>query len=78
MDPTIRAITCPHCRNILFALELDTKKGGASWHMTKDSPAVNKDAAGQYMNCGKCTKRVAVEKVTAPGMDTWKVAAAQK
>jgi len=45
--------------------------------MTKDSPAVQKDGAGQYVNCAKCTKRVAVEKITAPGADTWKVAAAQ-
>ena len=78
MDPTIRAITCPHCKNILFALELDAKKGGAAWNITKDSPAVQNDAAGKYMNCGKCSKRVAVEKITAPGIDTWKVAAAQK
>ena len=78
MDPTIRAIICPHCKNILFALELDTKKGGAAWNITKDSPAVQKDAAGQFMSCGKCSKRVAVEKVAAPGIDTWKVAAAQE
>ena len=78
MEPTIRAIICPHCKNILFALELDTTKGGAAWNMTHDSPAVQKDGAGQYMNCGKCAKRVTVEKVTAPGIDTWKVAATQK
>ena len=78
MDPTIRAITCPFCKNILFALELDAKKGSAAWNITKDSPAVHKDAAGQYMNCGKCSKRVALEKISAPGVDTWKIAATQR
>ena len=78
MDPTIRAITCPHCKHILFALELETKGGGAKWHITKDSPAVQKDASGTYMNCAKCTKRVEVEKVSAPGVQTWKILAAQK
>ena len=78
MDPTIRAITCPHCKNILFALELETKGGGAKWNITKDSPAVHDDAGARYMNCGRCTKRVMVEKLSAPGVETWKVAAAQK
>jgi transcription elongation factor Elf1 len=78
LDPTIRAITCPFCKNILFALGLDAKNGSAAWNMTKDSPAVQKDGAGQYMHCGKCSKRVAVEKISAPGVDSWKVAAAQQ
>ena len=78
MEPTIRAIICPHCKNILFALELETKDGGAVWNMTKDSPAVHNGAAGKFMNCGKCSKSVAVEKISAPGVDTWRVAATQK
>jgi len=78
LEPTIRAITCPHCKNILFALELDAKNGGAAWNMTKDSPAVQNDGQGNYMKCGNCAKRVAVEKVSAPGVQTWRVAATQK
>lgn len=78
LDPTIRAITCPYCKNILFALELETKGGGAQWHITKDSPAVQDDAEGRYMSCGRCAKRVAVEKVSAPGVETWKITAAQR
>ena len=77
MDPTIRAITCPHCKNILFALELHTNDG-AAWNMTKDSPAVQDDAQGKFMVCGKCAKRVALEKVSQPGMESWRVAASQK
>jgi len=74
LEPTIRAITCPHCKHILFALEMETKGGGAAWNITKDSPAVQNDAAGMFMTCAKCAKRVAVEKVAGPGVDTWKVA----
>jgi len=78
LEPTIRAITCPHCKNILFALELGAKDGGTVWNITKDSPAVKDDAQGKYMNCGNCTKRVALEMVSQPGVQTWRVAATQK
>jgi len=78
LEPTIRAITCPHCKNILFALELDVKNSAATWNMTKDSPTVQNDAQGHFMKCGNCAKRVAVEKVSAPGVDTWRVAASSK
>ena len=78
MDPTIRAIICPYCKNILFALEPDAKGGGAAWKITPDSPAVQNDAQGHYMNCAKCAKRVAVEKIGARGAGSWRVAAAQK
>jgi hypothetical protein len=78
LEPTIRAVICPHCRNILFALEPDAKGGGAAWKITADSPAVQNDAQGNYMKCAKCAKRVAVEKVSAHGVESWKVAAAQK
>jgi len=76
LEPTIRAITCPHCRNILFALEPDPK--GGAWKITADSPAVQNDAQGAYMNCAKCKKRVAIEKAATPGVHSWRVAAAQK
>ena len=78
MEPTIRAIICPHCKNILFALEPDAKGGGAAWKITPDSPAVHDDAQGHYMHCAKCRTRVTVEKIGAPGAGTWRVAAAQK
>lgn len=78
MESTIRAITCPFCKNILFALELDAKNGGAAWNMTKDSPAVQNDAQGHFMKCGNCAKRVAVEKIAAPGVASWRVAASAK
>ena len=78
LEPTIRAIICPYCKNILFALEPDAKGGGAAWKITPDSPAVQSDAQGNYMNCAKCAKRVGVEKIGAPGAGSWRVAAARK
>ena len=78
MEPTIRAIICPHCKNILFALEPDTKGGSAAWKITPDSPAVQNDAAGNFMKCAKCAKRVAVEKNSAHGVESWRLAAKQK
>lgn len=46
--------------------------------MTKDSPAVQNDAQGHFMKCGNCAKRVAVEKIAAPGVASWRVAASAK
>jgi len=78
LEPTIRAITCPFCKHILFALEPDVKGGGTAWRITADSPAVQEDAQGNFMKCAKCSKRVAVEKVASPGVGSWKVAATRK
>ena len=77
MEPTIRAITCPCCRNILYALEINQTTGGNAWKMTLDSPEVQNDAEGQFMKCGKCSKRIAIEKIARSGVDTWAVSAKQ-
>jgi len=76
VEPTIRAVTCPCCRNFLFALE--QAGNGGEWKITKDSPAVQKDGEGSYMKCPNCSKRVALEKVAVGKSERWAVAAAQK
>ena len=75
MEPTIRAVTCPCCRNFLFALE--QARDGGEWKITRDSPAVQNDAEGHYMKCPNCSKRIAVEKIAATGAERWAVAAKQ-
>ncbi len=77
MEQTIRAISCPCCRNILYALEINQTAGGNAWQMTADSPTVQNDAEGQFMKCGRCAKRVAIEKISRSGVDTWAVSAKQ-
>ena len=77
MEPTIRAITCPCCRNILYALEVNQAGGGNAWKMTSDSPVVQSDADGQFMKCRKCAKRIAIEKIARAGVESWAVSAKQ-
>jgi hypothetical protein len=36
---------------------------------------VQDDAQGKFMVCGKCAKRVALEKVSQPGVESWRVVA---
>ena len=50
---------------------------GNAWKMTSDSPAAQKDAEGNYMKCGRCSKRVAIEKVERSGTSTWTISAKQ-
>jgi hypothetical protein len=78
MEPTIRAITCPCCRQFLYALEMDTANKAEGWKMTADSPPVREDPDGYFMKCGQCSKRVAIEKISRFGVDTWAISAAQK
>jgi hypothetical protein len=63
---------------MLYALEFNQTAGGNAWQMTSDSPAVQNDAEGHFMKCGKCSKRIAVEKIARSGADTWAVSAKQK
>ena len=78
MEPTIRVVTCPCCKNILYAFELDKSKTGGKWQITKDSPAIRSDSEGNFMKCANCSKRVAIEKVSGSGIERWTVSAAQK
>ena len=77
MEPTIRAITCPCCRQILYALEMNTVPGGNAWKMTSDSPAVQSDAEGHFMKCGRCSKRIALDKQERTANTDWRVSAKQ-
>jgi hypothetical protein len=78
MEPTIRVVTCPCCKNILYAFERHATKKSETWKITKDSPVIQNDSEGHFMKCGNCSKRVAIEKVTGSGIERWTVAAIQK
>jgi len=51
--------------------------GGSAWKMTADSPTVQNDAEGNFMKCGRCSKRIAIEKIVRSGVDTWAISAKQ-
>jgi hypothetical protein len=78
METTLRVINCPCCMKMLYALELEKGKPSAAWHMTKDSPAVRRDAEGYYVTCSSCQKRVSIEEVIGAGKPRWVVSARQK
>jgi hypothetical protein len=78
MEPTIRVVTCPCCRKILYAFERDATKKKEAWEITKDSPAIQDDSEGHFMKCASCSRRVAVEKVTGSGIERWTVSTTQK
>jgi hypothetical protein len=56
---------------------MNTGGGGSGWKMTSDSPAVQNDAEGNFMKCGRCSKRIAIEKVSRSGVDAWAISAKQ-
>ena len=78
MEPTIRVVTCPCCKQILYAFARDASKKQETWEITNDSPAIQNDSEGHFMKCRNCSKRVAVEKTTGSGIERWTVSAAQK
>jgi hypothetical protein len=38
---------------------------------------VREDPEGYFMKCGRCSKRIAVEKISRLGVDTWAISAKQ-
>jgi RNA polymerase-binding transcription factor DksA len=56
---------------------MNTGGGGSAWKMTPDSPAVQNDAEGHFMKCGRCSKRIAIEKRERSSTSTWTVSAQQ-
>ena len=56
---------------------MNTAAKGNAWKMTSDSPAVQNDAEGDFMKCGRCSKRIAIEKVDRSGVNTWAISAKQ-
>jgi len=77
MDTTLRVVNCPCCKRMLYALGLDKTDAGATWQITKDSPEIQQDGEGYFAKCGNCSKRIAIEKVSAQGADRWMVSARQ-
>ena len=59
-EATLRAILCPCCKQLLYALEPDAAGGG--WRLTKDSPAITNDQNGPFMKCPRCSRRIAMIK----------------
>jgi len=78
MEPTIRVVTCPCCKKILYAFERDATQKQETWHITKDSPAIQDDSEGHFMKCRSCSKRISVEKAHGSGIERWTVSAVQK
>ena len=78
MEPTLRAVLCPCCRNLLYALEMAHAKDKASWTLAKGSPAIQADPEGDFLRCPRCSKRVALEKNPSGSGLEWGLAAIQK
>jgi DNA-directed RNA polymerase subunit RPC12/RpoP len=64
-------VPCPRCGKALYsAVSLeDGVDAGAV-----ESPRVERDAAGYYMECPHCAQRVRMERVTAGSAEAWKPA----
>ena len=73
-DPTLRAILCPCCKQLLYALEAHPING---WGFTKDSPTVANDKNGPYVKCPRCSRRIAMVKNGVSGEAPYQVAARQ-
>lgn len=56
---TLRAILCPCCKQLLYALEVHPVTG---WGFSKDSPPIVRDKNGPYMKCPRCSRRIAMIK----------------
>ena len=78
METTLRVVNCPCCNKMLYALGLDRTDTGATWQITKDSPAIQQDNEGHFVKCSHCSKRVALEKISVEGHPRWLVSAKQK
>lgn len=57
---TLKIVNCPCCKSVLYTLTPDAAKGPPNWRLSKDSPTIRKDAAGSFMKCGRCGKRIAL------------------
>lgn len=70
MERTLRIINCPCCASVLYALRLDEAGEAKTWRLSKDSPALRKDAQGAYMNCARCARRIGLamaDELESPG-----------
>ena len=73
-EPTLRAVLCPCCKQLLYALEPHPVAG---WGFTKDSPAIAHDKNGPYMKCPRCSRRIAMVKNGVKGESPYLVAGKQ-
>lgn len=77
MEQTIRVMNCPCCKKLLYALEMYKSEKDAAWIVTKDSPTIQSDDEGHFMKCGNCSRRIAIEKASALGVERWMIASRQ-
>lgn len=75
MEPTLRAVLCPCCKFMLYAIDPGT---GANARPTiTGGPPVQHDGEGSYMKCARCARRVAVVPGKSAGAPSWELAAVQ-
>jgi DNA-directed RNA polymerase subunit RPC12/RpoP len=59
---------CPCCGAVLYRLYELTKKGSSVWLVTDNSPRVEADKGGHFIECPNCSKRVEmIEDPRLPG-----------
>jgi len=76
MSNDIREVKCPYCGETLYRMGDVAPGAGAK---TLDSPNVENDAKGDFMKCPRCSRRVAMERITtAGGLPGIRVASNQK
>jgi DNA-directed RNA polymerase subunit RPC12/RpoP len=73
-ETTLRAVLCPCCKQLLYALEPHPIAG---WGFSKDSPTVTTDKNGPYIKCLRCSRRIAMVKNGVSGEAPYLVAAKQ-
>lgn len=72
---SIQSVACPCCSGVLFRMHLIDK----AWLATSDSPSVEQDKAGYFINCPQCSKRVEMlQQPALPGGAGYSVSPAQR
>ena len=70
MEPTLKIVTCPCCKSVLYTLKTDDEADSVTWRLTPDSPTMRKDPQGSFMNCPRCGRRIALavsDELESPG-----------
>jgi DNA-directed RNA polymerase subunit RPC12/RpoP len=76
MSNDVREVKCPFCGETLLRRGEVAPGVGAK---TVDSPEIEQDAKGDFMNCPHCSRRVAMERITSDaGFPAIRLASNQK
>jgi hypothetical protein len=57
-EPSLKLVACPCCRAPLYSLVWE--RFTSKWQVSNDSPSLGYDAEGSFMECRRCTRRVAI------------------